>query len=68
MIKTKLVHISVSLVRDRNCLYQTPTYFIHQHRDVMKQLYIDIFMHKMLGLYLAGPEERSEIKQSTAYC
>lgn len=34
----------------------------------MKQLYIDIFMHKILGLYLAGPKERSQIKQGTGYC
>lgn len=41
--------------QEKNHLCATPTYFTHQHRDVMKQLYIDIFMHKILGGYLVGP-------------
>lgn len=39
-------------------LYRTPTYFTHKHSDVMKQLYIDIFMHKILGGYLVHGEDQ----------
>lgn len=43
-----------TICQKRIALCTTPTYFTHQHSDVMKQLYIDIFMHKILGGYLPG--------------
>lgn len=45
------------IIPKQDSLCKTPTYFTHQHNDVMKQLYIDIFMHKILGGYLVRQAE-----------